>query len=168
MEPPPNMKLNVLHAPRAKHIVYASGITRARSMDRLKWPGINETTAEPRGPALTRLKPQVLCCAFRVMVQGTQRPGTSLWERERIGEKENCEKDVEGEGWNDNLPWLNGWRMLKNSNGNLKELSNFSFLFSSIPASIEKISDGGIREYPTFPSFVRQRPVYPSPPCPFI
>lgn len=80
-------------------------------MDRLKWPGINETTAEPRGPALTRLKPQVLCYAFRV-VQGTQRPRTRLGERKKErgggsregGSVEGRKKieDVEGrerEGW---------------------------------------------------------------------
>ena len=38
-------------------IVYASGITRARWSDWNGW-GINETTAELRGPALTWLKPQ--------------------------------------------------------------------------------------------------------------
>lgn len=63
-------------------------------MERLKWPGINETTAEPRGPALTRLKPQVpgKYCAFRV-VQGTQRPRTSLEEREKERKKEERGKE---------------------------------------------------------------------------
>lgn len=63
-------------------------------MERLKWPGINETTAEPRGPALTRLKPQVpgKYCAFRV-VQGTQRPRTSLEEREKERKKEERRKE---------------------------------------------------------------------------
>lgn len=78
-------------------------------MDRLKWPGINETTAEPRGPALTRLKPQVLCCAFRV-VQGTQRPRTRLGERKK-------EEGVEREGRLKGERKLKMWRERRERDG---------------------------------------------------